>query len=155
MIEIPGDTQVDTLTHTYLHTCLNTSPFLRQAPLVSILWSCRLLVYRCKLAVGEASEEQQAWQHRGWRVLNSCSIHLLSTHISVKECFQLDSPGLKDPTHLRAQAGPGAAWWSSIYIDRMKLIFSHYRQGRLLLEASCAASLCRSTWEVEPPFSWD
>lgn len=95
--------QTHTHTHTYLRTCLNTSPFPRQASLVSTLWSCRLLVYWCKLAGRGPSEEQRAWQRRGWWVLllplhpsSSSSIHShLYPPLPVKECFQLDSPGRK------------------------------------------------------------
>lgn len=95
--------QTHTHTHTYLRTCLNTSPFPRQASLVLTLWSCRLLVYWCKLAGRGPSEEQRAWQRRGWWVLllplhpsSSSSIHShLYPPLPVKECFQLDSPGRK------------------------------------------------------------
>lgn len=99
-----GRFNADTHSHTYLHTCLNTSPFPCQASLVSTLWSCRLLVYWCKLAGRGPSEEQRAWQRRGrWVLLplhpsSSSSIHsrlYLYPHppLPVKECFQLDSPG--------------------------------------------------------------
>lgn len=72
-----GDKYRHTLTHTYLHTCLNSSPFPSQASLVSTLWSCRLLVFWCKLSGGRPSEEQRAWQLGGWWVLSNTAPWLI------------------------------------------------------------------------------
>lgn len=69
-----------TLAHTYPHTRLNTSPFLCQASLVLMLWSCRLLVYWCKLSGRQLSGKQRAWQLCGWWVLSNTALQLIFFH---------------------------------------------------------------------------